>query len=198
MSNKRCLIPFSVLQAEPFDLPWGSSIYAKVRSINVVGSSEFSATGNGAVILSIPSEPTDLENNSAVSQATFIAFTWRAPVHDGGSPIIDYRVYYDQGDPAATDFVVLESNIVGLAYTATPTLMGVTYRFKVAARNLMGYSIKSGSVSILAAQEPNKPSKPVTTLVGENVVITWTAPLDGGAPIEMYQIRIRLNDGVTY
>jgi len=76
--------------------------------------------------------------------------------------------------------------------------MGITYRFRVAARNQMGYSIKSQSVSILAAQEPNKPNKPVTTLVGENVVITWTAPLNGGSPILMYQIRIRQNDGVSF
>lgn len=62
----------------------------------------------------------------------------------------------------------------------------------------MGYSIKSESVSILAAQEPSKPQTPVTTLVGENVVITWSEPSTGGSPIEMYQIRIQESDGVSY
>lgn len=64
--------------------------------------------------------------------------------------------------------------------------MGVTYRFKVAARNWYGYSSLSDPVSILAAEEPQKPAAPTTTLVGPNVVINWSEPLDGGSEILYY------------
>jgi len=39
-------------------------------------------------------------------------------------------------------------------YTAVGLTMGTAYRFKVAARNVVGYSELSDEVSILAAQEP--------------------------------------------
>jgi hypothetical protein len=44
----------------PFDIPWGSSIWARVQAVNVIGNSEFSEAGNGAMILSVPGAPTDL------------------------------------------------------------------------------------------------------------------------------------------
>jgi hypothetical protein len=47
-----CTIPVSILKAEPFNLPWGYSIVATVTATNVVGSSDASSPGNGAVILS--------------------------------------------------------------------------------------------------------------------------------------------------
>lgn len=140
-----------MLRAEPFEMPWGSSISAQVYSSNVLGNSVYSDIGNGAVILSIPSAPYDLENDIAYTTASTIGFKWTAPDETGGTAVIDYRVYYDQGDALTSDFVVLESNIVDLEYIATSMSMGVTYRFKVAARNLVGYSAQSDSISILAA-----------------------------------------------
>jgi hypothetical protein len=135
-----------VLRASPFEIPWGSSINARVYSMNVVGQSEYSSIGNGAVILSIPSEPRNLANDAAASTSSDIKFTWYAPSETGGTPVIDYRVYYDQGDPSTTDFIALESNILDTEFTATSLTMGLAYRFKVAARNSVGYSALSEEV----------------------------------------------------
>jgi len=52
----------STLLKAPFDIPFGSSIYAKVKAFNIIGSSDFSEVGNDAVILSVPSAPTNLIN----------------------------------------------------------------------------------------------------------------------------------------
>lgn len=88
-------MPFTVLRADPFELPWGSSISAQVYSINVVGSSAYSVVGNGAIILSIPSTARTLTDNPAYTTANSIGFYWVAPSETGGTPVIDYRVYYD-------------------------------------------------------------------------------------------------------
>lgn len=149
--NKKCTIPFTVLRADPFEIPWGSSIQARVYSVNVVGISAYSEIGNGAIILSIPSEPRSLENDAQVSSKSEIKFTWIEPIETGGTPVIDYRVYFDQGDPNAANLMILESNVLLTEFTATSLTMGVTYRFKVSARNLVGYSSLSDAVSILAA-----------------------------------------------
>jgi hypothetical protein len=78
-----------------------------------------------------------------------IGLEWVAPVFDGGSPIHDYRVWYDNavGDG---NFVVLAE---GLQYTHTALnlIQGNVYTFKVQARNDYGYSDFSPTVSILAA-----------------------------------------------
>jgi hypothetical protein len=44
----------------PYNLPWGSSIYAKLYATNSYGDSETSEVGNGAVILTNPDAPFDL------------------------------------------------------------------------------------------------------------------------------------------
>jgi hypothetical protein len=35
-----CTIPVTVLRAAPFNLPWGSDVYAKVLATNIYGSSD--------------------------------------------------------------------------------------------------------------------------------------------------------------
>ena len=57
LTSPSCTIPFTVLQASPYNLPWGASISANVVAINIMGSSLTSPEGNGAIILSKPSAP---------------------------------------------------------------------------------------------------------------------------------------------
>ena len=45
---------------EPFDLHWGSEIWAYVVAYNIYGDSEASPVGNGAVILVVPDAPLNL------------------------------------------------------------------------------------------------------------------------------------------
>lgn len=75
----------------PYVIDWGSGIYAKISAINVVGNSDFSDEGNGAVILTIPDPPSDLSNNDAITSSSQIGLSWSA-ASDGGTPILDYTV----------------------------------------------------------------------------------------------------------
>ena len=54
LSTKSCTIPIPTLRAEPYSLPFGTSVYAKVTATNSYGTSVISAPGNGAVILTVP------------------------------------------------------------------------------------------------------------------------------------------------
>lgn len=75
---------------------------------------------------------------------------------------------------------------------------GAFYKFKVEARNSVGYSLLSVEIEILAAQVPNKPMAPVTTQSGPNMIVTWSAPYNGGTTITAYQIIFQGDDGLTY
>ena len=54
--------------------------------------------------------------------------------------------------------------ILDTSYTVTGLSTGVTYKFKVLARNSYDVSIYSYEVVELAAQIPNKPLAPLTTI----------------------------------
>ena len=112
-----------------------------------------SDAGNGATILLVPSAPVNLADNIAVTDATQIGFTWQNGISTGGSPILDYKVSYDQSTGVYVD---LEDGIATLSYTTTVLLTpGATYNFKVEARNQVGFSVLSAPLAVLCAQPPD-------------------------------------------
>jgi hypothetical protein len=50
ISTATCRVSFDALIAFPYELPWGSSVYAKVKATNIVGDSQESYPGNGALL----------------------------------------------------------------------------------------------------------------------------------------------------
>lgn len=75
------------------------SVYAKVAATNIVGDSLFSQVGNGAVIaMSYPPDaPRNLRRNEDVTTRTVLAFYWSDGASNGGQPVEDYRISFDQG-----------------------------------------------------------------------------------------------------
>jgi hypothetical protein len=183
-----CSVASSHFTGVTFDLAWGSSIFAKVTATNYLGSSTESDAGNGALILTVPAAPDNLQNNAAVTMGDRIGLIWDAPTFVAGTPTIDYKIEYDQGFNV---YVTLETGVTTTSYTATSLTPGVIYAFMVYARNTEGYSVASSEASILAAQEPNMPSAPTTTINGDNVDIAWSEPFAEGSAITEYTIYIR-------
>ncbi len=68
--------------------------------------------------------------------------------------------------------------------------MGRYYKFKVEAKNSVGYSAISNQIIILTAQTPGTPAPPTTTLVGDTIVVSWAQPDDGGTSISARQCII--------
>jgi hypothetical protein len=54
ISEAKCIIPISVIRAQPYYLDWGQHVYSKVVATNAVGSSNESLEGNGAKIVTVP------------------------------------------------------------------------------------------------------------------------------------------------
>lgn len=89
---------------------------------------------------------------------------------------MDYKLEY-QAFSTGGDWETLETTLTAKTYTAISLTTGVVYKFRVYARNAIGYSSASAEVEILAAQIPDKPDAPIT--VYENtayVLIDWVAP----------------------
>lgn len=159
VASTSCLVPISLLIESTYSHPWGSSIWVKVIAYNFYGYSSESAVGNGAVILTYPDAPVDLTETVAERTSSSITFSWSEGATNGGTPVLDYRVSYDQ---SIDDYVVLTSLLDQLTYTASGLTFGNTYKFKVEARNSFGYSVYSEVASILCAAAPSRPAKPST------------------------------------
>jgi len=72
ISALTCSVPISSLLLSPYNLPWGSSIYAVVSATNIYGTSALSTPGNGAVILRIPDPPINLMEDTTNKSPTTI------------------------------------------------------------------------------------------------------------------------------
>ena len=73
-------------------LPWGAGVYARVVATNELGSSLVSSAGNGAIILTYPDTPVDLQNNVPQTSGTQISLMWSDGDSNGGTAVIDYAI----------------------------------------------------------------------------------------------------------
>jgi hypothetical protein len=99
----------------------GATYKFVVQSRNLINFSEYSASIT-ELAAQIPDAPTGLANVLATTNADQIGITWVAPVFDGGSPLIDYSIWYD--DASGSTFTELVSGVTDLSYTATLLTQG--------------------------------------------------------------------------
>ena len=101
----------------------------KVVAINDYGVSEMSDAGSGDGLETIPDAPISLENDLSVTSDSIIRLTWQEGASNGDSPVLDYKISYDQ---STGNFIQLADGVADLFYQTTVSLTkGQTYSFKV-------------------------------------------------------------------
>lgn len=163
MNAQECVIPVAVLKAEPFSLPWGTNVHARLYATNSEGDSEMSDVGNGAIITTYPDKPINFieyyPTRDVVNRVGTLGMTWEEAAFNGGAAIIDYRVSIAVQGQA---FEYLATGLLTPEYTAINLTPGVTYEFKVQSRNSYDYSDYSEVLTMLMAFVPEEPDAPVT------------------------------------
>lgn len=53
---------------------------------------------------------------------------------------------------------------------------GNKYKFKIQARNAIGYSVDSAILQVIAGIKPDQPDPPTTSVSVNNVLVVWEAP----------------------
>lgn len=129
IANSVCSVSLFNLIIAPYNLVKGESIYAKIVATNFYGDSPFSLAGNGAETQLVPDAPINLANNELLTDAFSIALTWEEGPSDGGTAVVDYRLWVALGDAA---FEEMAANVVNKYYSTEFTLQaGGNYKFKV-------------------------------------------------------------------
>jgi hypothetical protein len=95
IANRVCTISLETLKASPFDLVKDESVWIRIVSQNFYGDSIYSDAGNGAVIQLVPDAPINLANDPLTTDDTIIRFTWDEGLSNGGTPVIDFDIYYN-------------------------------------------------------------------------------------------------------
>jgi len=82
-----------------------------------------SAVGNGAIVrvIVVPNPPTNLARDVLTSTPTAIGLTWSDGASNGGSPIIDYQILFDQG---TNNFTITSAGITTRAFVRTGLTSG--------------------------------------------------------------------------
>jgi hypothetical protein len=162
-----------------------------VKAINDVGASLASAPSNAVVLGGGPAAvPPDAPTNvAAVAGDRSATVTWTPPASDGGSPITSYRITGRGTDQEVTTGGSATSAVF------TGLTNGVEHKFKVFARNGAGESVASllsnpviPGVDSGTATVPDVPTNVTATSASGAVIVSWTAPADGGSPITKYWI----------
>lgn len=192
IANRVCTISLETLKASPFDLVKDESVWIRIVSQNFYGDSIYSDAGNGAVIQLVPDAPINLANDPLTTDDTIIRFTWDEGLSNGGTPVIDFDIYYNQGS-SVSQWTILAEDVVDTFYQTTiPLTAGEIYSFKLTARNAVGVGLESDSVSILAAKIPDSPIPLVhiPEQTGDTFVgLTWTEGIyDGASPVIDYTV----------
>ena len=140
-------------------------------AVNSIGQSEPSvaATGSTVFVPIIPGAPTGLLNNPSGTTLSTASFTWSDST-TGGKVITDYKI---QSDQASNIWITIAEGVTTKSYTATGLFSGLNYKFRVYARNSVGYSAASQSISILTAIVPGAPTAVTTSVEANNVRISW-------------------------
>jgi hypothetical protein len=97
LADNFCTVLIATLREEPYSLEWGASIYIKVLATNIVGSSAYTI-GNDAILVTIPDAPVNLADVPEITSHTEVGLSWEDGYSDGGSPIIDYRIFKSTND----------------------------------------------------------------------------------------------------
>lgn len=198
IADTECTVPLASFTASPFNLVQGDDINIKVSVYNDYGESPLSEMGGGALIQVVPDAPINLANVLGITLDDRIGFIWDEGENNGGNSVIDYQVWYDDG--LANDvYIELATALTEREYIATDLYSGSFYKFKVRSRNSVGYGEFSDPIEILAAQIPDIPLAPTTTISERwYVIIDWVAPYTGGTPIISYTIEIRTTDNSVF
>jgi len=142
-----------------------------------------------ATTYGLPDSPTNLIGTHGNQLVTL---TWTAPTYTGGISLINYLVEFKlHTDLSWTQ--VLTGSATLLTYVVGPPsnvlTNGSLYDFRVSAVNIVGTGLPSSPTSVTPSTTPGPPVVSSETCDNQQVLVTWSPPDDGGAPILSYYLR---------
>jgi titin len=177
----------------------GTAYTFRVAAVNGAGTGTYSTASSSVTPFTTPGTPTSVTPTRGNGQ---VSLSWTAPVSNGGSAIIQYRVQFaaEGSDDYSTWSSAVSTLSTSTSYVVTGLTNGTSYKFRVVATNAAGNgSYSSASSAVMPFTVSGAPTSIVTTNGVSQVVLSWTAPTStGGDSITDYVIQHSSNSGSTW
>jgi len=189
-----CIVPMSVLTANPYDYVFQDTVIVRISAHNTYGFGDASdPNGSGGAIRQLPDimpSPTLVSKTETEAEVQWSTLT--AP-NNGDSDIIEYQLYYDNG--SGTPNIKIASGLI-TSYTVSGLSISNTYEFVVKAVNIYGEGPESAiPLSMIPSDKPGQVDIVSISLSGTEVHINWNAPNDHNSALTEYDIQIMKSDG---
>ena len=130
-------------------------------------------------------------NRGSSTSETQIEVLWNAltlPAELRGAPIVSYHLQWDQSSSGSTwyDLTGLTINYLSTSFIVTTGVTpGLTYQFRVRAKNAYGFGVYSTATSIKASDKPDVMTQ-VTVAIqsGTYVRVSWIKPDENSDTID--------------
>ena len=122
---------------------------------------------------SIPSPP---QNLTAKCGDSVINLSWKPPLIDGGSPIIQYMIYKMIGNNASKKLTTTSN----LRLNDTSVINGMIYKYQVTVSNKIGESNKSNEIKAIPIGRPTPPQNLSARTGDRFILLSWKPPLNNG------------------
>ena len=197
--------PMNTFTQTPFSLTEGQSILIKLRALNELDYGPYgSPSSTLAVIIDVPhtpaSGPVRVNDSTSPTQVT-VTIPEIPNDLDGGSSILSYSLEWNQGSGTTfIDLIGLSSDSLVLEFTQSVAgAAGSIYTFRYRARNVIGWSNYSPTTDIVAASAPTSPLNVVVSLVGTNIIVSWSLPSStNGDSVIAYKVLILTSTSGVY
>jgi hypothetical protein len=142
---------------------------------------------------------TPVEDPSTSSSQIVITWSPISSTEDiGADAIIYYSLEWNQGSVTNVWQELTTPNVLVTSYTMTSGFTpGITYTFRVRAKNSIGLGVYSFTIVVTPASIPSKMATAATSTVSTSVRIAWDLPNLNGGTIISYRVWIMKKDG-TY
>lgn len=129
-----------------------------------------------------PSAPTQM---TVEPHDRMVNLTWSEPFDDGGNEVTGYQVYRAEGSSFEKIASLPTST---LQFSDSSVSNGLIYSYTVSASNAAGEGPKCIELRVMPCGRPGAPGNITYSLDGWSLLISWSAPYDGGAPLQGYNI----------
>jgi titin len=165
----------------------GTTYYFTVKAVNAIGSSPASSEVFAIPAGTVPGAPTGVTAAPGLASATV---AWTAPSNLGGSAVTRYTAVAVDATVPARGGQTCTWTTGPLSCIVSGLTDGDSYSFTVTATNSVGTSPPStaSSAVVPALSAPLALTSLVATPGNHKVVLTWTAPSNGGAAIIGYNL----------
>lgn len=148
--------------------PAGNTYTYRIQHRNSHGGSTW-ANSNSVTILDVPAK---VEDVAASVSGNDIVLSWTAPT----GTVDSYQVEYGPADSSSRE----AADVAATSFTHTDNTEGVTYRYKVRAKNSAGHGPWSEPAEAMRLNVPEMPTGLNAEVSGSVIIVSWTAPDSAG------------------